>query len=158
MTQKESYTLGESLPYLLNRLGVRMGNLFAKRIASLGLTVPMYRVLAALLERGDRKLNELSAATTVELSTMSRLVGQMASAGLLTRRRLPNDERTVQINLTPDGRALAEQVRAEAMQYEHVAVSVLNPGEVDKFRSSLKRIYEALDQLEEELSTPLIGQ
>lgn len=152
--QDQTYTLGESLPYLLNRLGVRMGDLFAERIAPLGLTIPMYRVLAALLERPDQKLSELSAATTVEISTMSRLIGQMVDRDLVTRQRFPGDERTVRINLTPAGEALARDVREEAKHYEFVAMSALNEDEVAWFKESLNRVYDALDQLEAELKTP----
>src|SRR5579859_989617 len=42
------YKLTESVPYLLNRVGVRMGELFSRRIASHGVSLPMYRVMAAL--------------------------------------------------------------------------------------------------------------
>ena len=78
-----TYKLTTSMPYLVARLGVRMGSLFSRRLASYDLTLPMYRVLAALSEKPGQKLGELSAMTTVELSTMSRLIGTMRA-----RRRL----------------------------------------------------------------------
>ncbi|MEN3385408.1 MAG: MarR family transcriptional regulator, organic hydroperoxide resistance regulator, partial [Hyphomicrobiales bacterium] len=46
------YRLSNSFPYLLNRVGVRMGELFSRRIAPFGVTLPMYRVMAALWEKG----------------------------------------------------------------------------------------------------------
>jgi len=49
--RKALYRLSNSFPYLLNRVGVRMGELFSRRIASFGVTLPMYRVLAALWEK-----------------------------------------------------------------------------------------------------------
>ena len=67
------YRLTTSLPYLLNRLGVRMGMLFSQKIAAYGLNLQMYRVLAALREKPDQKLSSLAEMTTTELSTMSRL-------------------------------------------------------------------------------------
>lgn len=148
------YSLSDSLPYLLNRLGARLGNLFGERIAPLGLTVPMYRVLATLLERSDLKLNELSAVTTIELSTMSRLIGKMAADGLVTRSRAPDDDRAVHINLTRDGRKVAEQARELAEHYDIVAASVLRPAELKELKRILVRMYDALDVLEEELVDP----
>ena len=46
------HPLSTSLPYLLTRLGVRMGDLFAQAVRAEGMTLPIYRVLAALSEQG----------------------------------------------------------------------------------------------------------
>ncbi len=70
---KALYRLSNSFPYLLNRVGVRMGELFSRRIAPFGVTLPMYRVMAALWENGDQRLSDLSTVTTTEISTLSRL-------------------------------------------------------------------------------------
>lgn len=145
------YRLTTSMPYLLNRLGVRMGALFSRRIASYDLSLPMYRVIASLAEQPDQKLSEISAITSIELSTMSRLIGAMVERQLVTRVRLPHDERTVRINLTPLGARLAKELASEAQHYEDVAVSVLDPAEIDALREKLVRIYDALDILEQEL-------
>lgn len=145
------YRLSTSMPFLLARVGVRLGELFSRRLATYDLTLPMYRVLAALSERPDQKLGELSAATTVEMSTMSRLVGAMSARGLVSRLRQPGNERTVRINLTAKGAELAASVRHEAEHYEDVAISVLDSGDVQRLKATLARIYAALDVLEEEL-------
>ena len=145
------YKLSTSMPFLLARLGVRMGTLFSRRLAAYDLTLPMYRVLAALSERPDQKLSDLSAMTDVELSTMSRLVGTMVTRGLVSRHRQPNNERTVRINLTPRGAELADLLRNEAEHYEDVAVSTLKPAEIERLKVTLSRIYEAIDVLEDEL-------
>ncbi|HCP76840.1 MAG TPA: MarR family transcriptional regulator, partial [Pusillimonas sp.] len=42
------YRFTTSFPYLLNRVGVRMGELFSKRLLEYELTLPMYRVMAVL--------------------------------------------------------------------------------------------------------------
>ena len=49
---KTLYRLTNSLPYMLNRVGAQMGELFSRRIAGYRVTLPMYRVMAALLEDG----------------------------------------------------------------------------------------------------------
>ena len=78
------YRLSDSFPYLLNRVGVRMGELFSRRIASYGVTLPMYRVMAAFWENGDQRLGDLATVTTIEISTLSRLVGDMKRRGLVS--------------------------------------------------------------------------
>lgn len=145
------YRLSTSMPFLLARLGVRMGALFSQRIAVYDLTLPMYRVLAALSERPDQKLSELSVMTDVELSTMSRLVGTMVTKGLVSRHRQPTNERTVRINLTTRGIDMAALLAKEALHYEDVAVSTLKSAEIERLKMTLNRIYEAVDVLEDEL-------
>ena len=146
-----TYKLTTSMPYLLARLGVRMGSLFSQRIATYGLTLPMYRVLAALSERPGQKLGELSAMTTVELSTMSRLIGTMATRDLVSRHRPPGNERAVQIDLTEHGAEMAVLLRGEAEHYEEVAVSKLDPSEIDRLKTTLAQMFDSLDVLEGEL-------
>src|SRR5260370_25763570 len=112
---KTLYRLSNSFPYLLNRVGVRMGELFSRRIAPFGVTLPMYRVMAALWEKGDQRLSDLATVTTAEISTLSRLVGEMKRKGLVTRSRLDGNGRTVAIKRTTKGRALAVEVRRIAV-------------------------------------------
>lgn len=148
------YQLATSIPYLLNRLGVRLGTLFSRRIEPFGLTLPMYRVLASLREQPGQKLGELADTTVVELSTMSRMVGTLVAAGLVTRERIPNNERTVSINLTNRGKVLADDLIREAIHYEEVAVSKMKTSDVEKLKSLLEEMYNLLDILESELVSP----
>src|SRR5438046_9211134 len=93
--RKTLYTLTKSLPYLLNRVGVQMGELFSRRIAGYGVTLPMYRVMAALWETADQRLGDLAAMTTIELSTLSRLVAEMNRRGRVSGARTHANRRTV---------------------------------------------------------------
>ncbi len=145
------YRLTESFPYLLNRVGVRMGELFSQRIEPYGVTLPMYRTLAALWEKGDQRLNELSAVTTIEVSTLSRLVGAMKRMGLVTRSRPESNARTVAINLTPKGRALAEELMPIAQHFEAVAVGRFDGPEVKRLKAVLRTVYDSLGALEPEI-------
>jgi DNA-binding MarR family transcriptional regulator len=145
------YRLTKSFPYLLNRVGVRMGELFVRRIASYDVTLPMYRVLASLWETGDRRLGDLAAATTVEVSTLSRLIGEMKRKGLVSRRRCADNERTVAINLTAKGRALAEELMPIAQHFEDVAVRDFSADEVARIKTVLSTVYSNLDVIEPEI-------
>jgi MarR family transcriptional regulator, organic hydroperoxide resistance regulator len=146
------YKFTDSFPYLLNRVGVRMGELFSRRIASYGITLPMYRVMAALREVPDQRLNDLSATTTVELSTLSRLIGTMEKMKLVSRSRLENNARTVAINLTDAGAQVLKELMPIAEHFEQVAVSKLSPAALKTLKKNLAEIYDLLDTLEEELT------
>ena len=145
------YRLSNSFPYLLNRVGVRMGELFSRRIAPFGVTLPMYRVMAALRENGDQRLSDLATVTTAEISTLSRLVGEMKRKGLVTRSRLEDNGRTVAINLTPKGKLLVEELMPIAVHFEDVAVRNFSNEEVFRLKIVFREIYESLGSIEPEI-------
>ncbi len=145
------YRLSNSFPYLLNRVGVRMGELFSRRIAPFGVTLPMYRVMAALWEKGDQRLSVLAEVTTAEISTLSRLIGEMKRKGLVTRSRPEDNGRTVAINLTAKGRGLVEELMPIAVHFADVAVSSYTEDEVDRLKAIFREIYERLGSIEPEI-------
>ena len=146
------YRLSNSFPYLLNRVGVRMGELFSRRIAPYGVTLPMYRVMAALWEKGDQRLSDLATVTTAEISTLSRLVGEMKRKGLVTRSRLADNGRTVAINLTSRGKSLVEELMPIAVHFEEVAVSGFSEAEVLRLKIVFEDIYQSLGSIEPEIA------
>jgi len=128
-----------------------MGELFSRRISSFGVTLPMYRVLAALWEKEDQRLSDLAAVTTAEISTLSRLVGEMKRKGLVTRSRLEDNGRTVAINLTSKGRFLVEELMPIAVHFEDVAVSNYSDEEISRLKIVFREIYESLGSIEPEI-------
>ena len=71
---KDIFDLANFLPYLLNRAGVKIGLSFARDIEPLGVTLPMWRVMVALWESGDQRLGDLAERTSIDFSTLSRLL------------------------------------------------------------------------------------
>ena len=154
---KALYRLSNSFPYLLNRVGVRMGELFSRRIASYDVTLPMYRVMAALWENGDQRLSDLSTVTTTEISTLSRLVGEMKRKGLVTRSRLEDNGRTVAINLTAKGKLLLEELMPIAVHFEEVAVSNYSETEISYLKIVFREIYQSLGSIEPEIEATKVA-
>ena len=145
------YRLSNSFPYLRNRVGVRMGELFSRRIAPFDVTLPMYRVMAALWEKGDQRLSDLASVTTTEIPTLSRLIGEMKRKGLVTRSPLEDNGRTVAINLTAKGKTLVEELIPIAVHFADVAVSNYREEEVARLKTILREIYESLGSSEPEI-------
>lgn len=146
------YKLTDSFPYLLTRVGVRMGDLFSKRVASYGVTLPMYRVMAAILETPGQRLNDLCAMTSIEISTLSRLVGSMEKLGFIERSRLPGNARTVSINLTHQGKVMVKKLLPIASHFEDMAVAGFSKAQLTVLKNSLESVYENLDILETEVN------
>jgi DNA-binding MarR family transcriptional regulator len=146
------YRLTEAFPYLVARVGVRMGELFARRLVPYGLTLPMYRVLAALWYQDGQRLGDLSEMTSVEISTLSRMIGVMQRNGLLSRMRPGSNGRTVEISLTRTGRALVERLIPLAQRHEKIGLSGLAADEQKALKKHLVNIYRNLDVLDREIS------
>ncbi|MDX6744187.1 MarR family transcriptional regulator [Actinocorallia sp. A-T 12471] len=144
------YQFTDSVPYLLNRLGVRLGERFAVQLKDHGLTLPMYRVLAALREQGDQRLGDLAVKTSIEKSTLSRLISTMRSDGLVSRERPEDQGRIVAINLTAKGLAVVEPLIPVADTYERAATAGMSAKEVVRFKEILRTMYDNLGGPDEE--------
>jgi len=153
------YRFSNSLPYLLARLGMRMGELFARELAWEGLSLPMFRVLAVLTEAAEPlRLGELSAHTSIEMSTMSRLLTEMQRRGLVTRERPENNQRSLSVGLTKKGAELAARLIPRAAYYEEVAMGELQPKRAAQLKAELRQIYEALDRVEREIEATEVAK
>ena len=145
------YRLTTSFPYLVRRIGIRIGELFDRAIAPYDVDVSMYRVMAALAEEDGQQLGRLGCVTSIELSTLSRLVGAMVAKGLLTRRRPHDNGRIVEISLAARGRKLANELMPIAAHFERSAVGDLGASDVARLKLQLRAAYDNLDQLERAL-------
>jgi DNA-binding MarR family transcriptional regulator len=138
--------LQEFLPYLLNRAGLRVGLMFSRDIEAFDVTLPMWRVLIELWYNGDHRLGELSERTSIDISTLSRLLVAMQRKNLIVRRRSGLDGRALSLTLTPRGLALTEKVAPYAVRYEGVAMKGMSAREVATLKNLLKRVYLNLEK------------
>ncbi len=85
--------------------------LYRPLLAPLGLTYPQYLVLVALWEEDGQKVSTLGKRLDLETNTLTPLLKRMESAGFLSRRRNPEDERSLIVSLTDKGQALRAEAR-----------------------------------------------
>jgi len=91
----------------LERLLIAVHSLARIAASETGSTTPQaqWRTLSLLENRGAMRLGELAAASRVTQPGMTRLVGQMADAGLVERSADPDDSRAVVVAATEKGLA-----------------------------------------------------
>jgi DNA-binding MarR family transcriptional regulator len=140
--------LDSYLPYLLNRAGARIAAAFSEEVRPLGATLQMWRVLAALREGDGRRMGDLSETTSIEVSTLTRLVDNMEKKGLVARRRDAADARVVALHVTPAGRRLTQRITPIAERYENVALAGFTAAEADILKAALRRLYRNMAVLE----------
>ena len=135
------------LPYLLNRAGARIATAFSEEVRPLGATLQTWRVLAALREREGRRMGDLSETTSIEVSTLTRLVDNMEQKGLVVRRRDAADARAVTLHATPAGRRMTRIILPIAERYEKVALEGFSEAEATVLKTALRRLFDNMDGL-----------
>jgi DNA-binding MarR family transcriptional regulator len=141
------FDLGQYLPYLVNRAGMRLAVNFGKDIREQGVAVQEWRVLAALAAAGSQRLSDLAGLTSIDLSTLSRLVSRMARGGLVRRSRANGDKRERRVALTAKGGRTTRAIIPTARRYELVALAGLSAQEARLLKRLLARVYANLDAL-----------
>jgi DNA-binding MarR family transcriptional regulator len=143
MTTRPQLDLADYLPYLVNRLGSALvANMTAKSLAQHQLTIDMWRVLAVLSYRGAQRQIDLVGMTSIDASTVSRLVTRLVQMALVTRRRSETSSREVEIELTTKGRTLVERIIPYAQRLEHTASIGIPAKDMAIVKRSLRKMYE----------------
>ncbi len=141
------FDLAGFLPYLINRAGVRLATAFAREIAPLDVTLQEWRVLAALAADGPQRLSDLAGLTSIDISTLSRLVDRMVARDLVARGRSDGDRRAVRLALSAKGGRAARSIIPLAHHYERTALAGFDAAEAEALRAMLRRVYMNLDAL-----------
>jgi DNA-binding MarR family transcriptional regulator len=143
VTDRAQLDLANYLPYLVNRLGgALVANFTLTSLASHDLTIDLWRMLAVLSYRGAQRQVDLVTMTSIEASTVSRLVTRLAKMGLVTRKRSETSNREVVIELSAKGRALVERIIPQAHKLEQAASAGIPAKDMAVVKRSLHRMFE----------------
>jgi DNA-binding MarR family transcriptional regulator len=145
------FDLTRYLPYLVNRTGARIAAAFTEVLRGHGITLQMWRVLAALDHADGQRISDVAAFTSIDVSTLSRLVDAMQEKGLVGRRRSNGaDARVVTVHATAAGHALTARIIPRARHYEEVALGGFSGAEEAALKAMLVRVYANIGALEDE--------
>ena len=131
MAPKAHLDLDTYFPYLINRVGVVLVTTFEKD--SLGrhrLNIGMWRALAALSRNGGLRLVDLAGLTSIDVSTLSRMVTRLMRLALVKRTRSKTSEREVLVMLTPKGRRLLDRLIPVALRFEAALTDGITPADL----------------------------
>ena len=94
-----------------------------------GLSPAQASALGTVHRQGTPTLGELAALEQVQPPTMTRIVANLADAGMLTREADANDRRSVRVRLTPAGERALERMRTLKNAFLLRRLSELDPEE-----------------------------
>jgi DNA-binding MarR family transcriptional regulator len=107
-------------------------------LQDLGLTYPQYLVMVALWERESMPVKDLGDALQLDYGTLTPLLKRLEAAGLITRQRRVDDERSVQVGLTPEGSAMRSATSGVTTAIGDAMG--LPEAEVDRLRVALRQL------------------
>lgn len=116
MAADDALLLDQQLCFALYRASRAMIRAYGPLLEPLGLTYPQYLVMLILWEEKSASVKALGERLALDSGTLTPLLKRLEQRGVVTRRRDPDDERVVRIELTPEGqklRARARRVPAE---------------------------------------------
>jgi DNA-binding MarR family transcriptional regulator len=134
--------LDNYLPYLVNRVGTIIADQWGgEQLAPFRLSIAMWRVMAVLASNGGQRQIDLADLTSIEVSTLSRLVTRLVRMGIVSRTRSASSTREVVVKLTAKGKAQVARLVPAARDYEAAAIAGVAPEELAAVKNALRRMY-----------------
>jgi MarR family transcriptional regulator, organic hydroperoxide resistance regulator len=144
MKSDDAFDLTTYFPYLIGRVGTYLEEGVTEALKSEGISLMEWRVLGTLLSRESCSMGELSDATAIPVTALSRVVGSMERRGTVVRRRSAGDARVVNASLTSRGRTTALRLVPAARAREKRLTAMLSDNQARVLRTAIARIYGAL--------------
>jgi len=106
MNRDELLKLDNQLCFTIYACSREVIRLYRPFLAELGITYTQYVALLVLWEKESLTLKELGEKLFLDSGTLTPLLKKMEAANLLVRQRSQQDERTICIRLTEQGKSL----------------------------------------------------
>lgn len=105
--------LEKFLCFSIYSAGHAFNRVYKPLLDNLGLTYPQYLVMVTLWQEDNQSVRSIGSKLYLESSTLTPLLKRLEANGLVSRKRDPEDERSVRVSLTDAGKELrnkAEEV------------------------------------------------
>lgn len=139
MIEKRPLRLSAFTPYRIVALGRRLSEELGNAYRNEGLTIPEWRVLAAVGEAPIIAARDVAQMTPMDKMAVSRAVLSLERKGFIQRERTV-DRRVSSLRLTSDGEIVYHRVVAIALGYEKNLLDRLSPADRRAFLEGLSAL------------------
>jgi MarR family transcriptional regulator, organic hydroperoxide resistance regulator len=139
-----SVALDDQLCFALYAASRAVTARYRPMLDKLGLTYPQYLVMMLLWETDHQTVGQLGSRLALDSGTLSPLLKRLTAAGLVTRHRRVEDERSVSISLTDAGRALEQ--KALAISEEMIGAIGFDNGEFEELMQRLRLLTDRVNR------------
>lgn len=136
--------LDNQLCFPLYALSRKVTAIYRPLLDKIGLTYPQYLVMMLLWENQKLTIKEIGEQLMLDTGTLTPLLKRMEQKKLLSRTRSMQDERIVEIEITPTGSNL--KTAAAEIPTQMVCSLNTNPNEADQFKTLLNKILKNTHQ------------
>lgn len=130
----------EYLFYLVTQVQNRRVRDFGPVLEAVGLTISHWRALSTINRLDGCLMSELAEFTTVDRTTLTRVVDQLVDAGLVHRAHSLDDRRLVRVEMTDHGREVFAKAIDGLSEHSRKVLRGLSEEDLRLFRSVLQRI------------------
>jgi len=135
-----TYSADESVGFLMKRaLGLLLQE-SDKRLAPHGLTNAQWGPLFKIRKSHATTVAELARQMHMDAGAMTRLLDRLEAKGLCRRVRSTEDRRVVQIELTPEGERIADEVPAVLSEVMNGLLAGFSVQEWESLKGYLRRM------------------
>ena len=146
MSSGPAASYADSLSFLSSQVGARSAELFAERLAPLGVSPRAFGVLSNLAgAAGETTQQQLADALGIHRNNMVGLIDELEAAGWVRRHRSTQDRRAFDVRLTPSGSALVSRVTRLIPALDDEMGQVLSESERQTMIALLKQLAQTLD-------------
>jgi DNA-binding MarR family transcriptional regulator len=139
-----SVALDDQLCFALYAASRAVTARYRPMLDALGLTYPQYLVMMLLWESDHQTVGQLGSRLALDSGTLSPLLKRLTAAGMVTRHRRVEDERSVAIALTDEGRAL--RGKAFDISADMIGAIGFDTGEFDELMQRLRLLTERVNR------------
>jgi len=137
--QESGVFVDNYLLYLLARASEQASRQFHAHVKEQGLSVPEWRVLAAISDR-PMKIGELARITLCQQPTLTKVVDRMCKHGLVNRVSEQSDKRVVLVQVTATGSRIAKDLKTAALVHEDEVLQLYDQKERAHLKGILSRL------------------
>lgn len=140
----EFIKLEEHFCFTLYAASRAFSRLYRPILDKLNLTYPQYLVLLVLWEQRKSTVKEIGELLDLDSGTLTPLLKRMEAAQLIQRRRDPEDERVVIIEITSKGEALKKEAMCVPLAF--LTATGLSINEVRELNATLKKLLRQVNE------------
>jgi MarR family transcriptional regulator for hemolysin len=126
---------------MLTRSARAIERVFDDRLAAVGGSAPIWLILISLKTGGSRNQRELARMIGIRGATLTHHLNAMETAGLITRRRHPENRRVHVVEMTEDGSSTFLRLREVAAEFDRTVRSGIEPDDLTTFSRVLAQMY-----------------
>ena len=127
----------------IHRATRQIGLYLEPRCAELGVSTSEGHLLSYLRTYAPCPIAEIVRVFGIRPSTMTSILERLDERGLLTRQPDPDDRRSVRIELTREGKVVAERINRLVRELEHSIGAHVKPEQLKGFRTVMGAVEAA---------------